>query len=245
MISITYQPTEDYDILSVPFANTLEGRTPQERLETENRLKTLQARKLSPHDGKELALMLAGQKPAALIHMTPSIFNEWKFWLGNQTMIMRDNPISERENRDIEDREVIVVLKTEIWRASSIEILLTKAIRRADISGTACKPFDAFLTIEEQKQLGKLLGYRDADLTAWENEKGISWTEEKTEENVSENEELKQEKPEGRFGRFLNNIIEDPMAPAAIRLFSAALSVAKDAVAKKKEAAASDKNQSS
>lgn len=231
MITISYSPTDDYDLSSVPFSPTFGGKTPQEKNKNEDALKFLQNRGLCPHDGKELALMLSGQKPAAIITMTPPVANEWRFWIGNQTMIARESPVSLREGFGDDEREMIIVLRTEMWRASSIELLLTKAVRRADVSGMACQPYERFLTKNEQSQLGDILGYEKKHLDAWQNEPGESW-EETDESNISKNDALDKErtKQETKFGKFLDGIIDDPMAPAALRLFSAALSVAKNAV---------------
>ena len=191
----------------------------------------LQARGLCPHDGRELSLMLAGQKPAAIIIMTPAARSEWGFWIENLTLVVRESPLSVREGRSPEEREMIVALKGEFWRLDAVELLLTKAIRRADMKGVPCSPYDSFLTESEQMQMGEVLGYSKEQIKAWADEHGSFWQEEKTESNVSLNTELVEEK--GRFGKFLNGIIEDPMAPSAIRLFSAALAVAKEAASMK------------
>lgn len=117
---------------------------------------------IGPHEGRECALMLAGQKPMAMFcdvatHSDHFPESEFAPHVEVGTIIRREEFYSSLGDAVV-TRCLFFALPAHEWRIEEAHL-----IQKAIFTGQRCA------TAADDAQLGYLLGYEDADITAFLN----------------------------------------------------------------------------
>ncbi|MBC8267496.1 MAG: hypothetical protein H8E36_01990 [Rhodospirillaceae bacterium] len=113
---------------------------------------------IGPHEGKELELMLAGEKPVAMFSdVIPPSFElpeqDFAPYVADGKLIMRDIVVTASQTGSHDMRFLFYALPEEQWRIERL-IEIHRAIHQHDEPSTH----------ELETEIGQLLGYKDQDI---------------------------------------------------------------------------------